>query len=48
MLIEIGSGSQGYVTWDVEIKTDVERVDLVFKVEGGGFADSLQTNFGIS
>jgi len=45
-LIEIKSGSQEYITWAVEIKKDIERVDLVFSVEGGGFTDSSKPTLG--
>jgi uncharacterized protein YfaS (alpha-2-macroglobulin family) len=44
--IEIQPQSQAYVTWEVEIAQEVDRVDLLFAVEGGGYSDATRPTMG--
>ncbi|MCI0396839.1 MAG: Ig-like domain-containing protein [Chloroflexi bacterium] len=37
--VTIPANGEAFVTWDATI-TDLERVDLIFQVEGGGYADA--------
>ena len=38
--VQIPDGQQAYVTWDVVVNAEAERVDLIFGVEGGGYTDA--------
>ncbi len=38
--MEIPAGQQAFVTWDVLVDADAERVDLIFNAEGGGYSDA--------
>ena len=38
--VEIEGGKQAYVTWQARVQTHVDRVDLVFSAEGGGYTDA--------
>ena len=38
--VEISAHQQAVVYWDGSVNTDVERVDLVFSVQGGEFSDA--------
>ena len=38
--VEIPAGQQVFVTWDVLVDSDAERVDLIFSAEGGDYSDA--------
>jgi hypothetical protein len=38
--VEVPAGRQAYVSWDVTVNSDAERVDLIFSAEGGGYRDA--------
>jgi len=38
--VQIPDGQQAYVTWDVMVDADAERVDLIFGAQGGGYSDA--------
>jgi hypothetical protein len=38
--IEVAAGTQAYVTWQVTVNPDAQRVDLVFSAQGGEFKDA--------
>ncbi len=44
--LTLPAGSQTFVTWDVEVLPDVERVDLVFAAAGGGYSDASRPTLG--
>ncbi len=44
--VDIPAGQQAYVTWDVNIQQNAERVDLIFSAEGGGYQDASQSTMG--
>ncbi len=44
--VEIPAGRQAYVTWDVSVKLDAERVDLVFMASGGQYSDASKPPLG--
>ena len=45
-VVEIAAGAQVYITWDVVVNSDVERVDLVFTAQGGAFSDATKPTMG--
>lgn len=38
--VQVAANSQAYVSWEVEVETGVERVDLVISAQGGGLQDA--------
>lgn len=44
--VEIAAGQQALVTWKVTIPADSQRVDLVFKAEGGAYQDASRPTAG--
>jgi len=44
--VEIASGHQAYVTWDVSIDLDTARVDLIIKAVGGTYSDASKPTMG--
>jgi uncharacterized protein YfaS (alpha-2-macroglobulin family) len=38
--IQVPAGQQVFVTWNVVVEPDAERIDMVFHVEGGGYEDA--------
>ncbi len=44
--VELAAGNQTYVTWEVIILPEVERVDLVFAAEGGPYSDASRPTVG--
>lgn len=44
--LKIKNGAQAFVTWDVHIPDDSQRVDLIFSVSGGGFSDASRPTIG--
>jgi uncharacterized protein YfaS (alpha-2-macroglobulin family) len=45
--IEIPARRQAYVTWNVAVPLDSERVDVVFAAEGGGYSDASAPTIGV-
>ena len=44
--VEIKAGSQAYVSWDVRVDPDVDRVDLIFLASGGRYTDASKPTMG--
>ncbi len=44
--VEIAAKSQAYLTWDVNVKTDVQRVDLTAQAVSGPYTDSSKPPLG--
>ncbi|HNT24855.1 MAG TPA: Ig-like domain-containing protein [Anaerolineales bacterium] len=44
--IEVAAGQQAYVTWNVTVLEDVERVDLVFSASAGQYNDASRPTLG--
>jgi len=44
--LEIPAGRQAYVTWNVVVHADAERVDLIMTAAGGGYADATRPTMG--
>ncbi len=44
--VEIPAGQQVYVTWNVVVRMDAERVDLVMSAAGGGYSDATRPTMG--
>jgi hypothetical protein len=44
--IIIAAGRQAYVTWDVEVSADAQRVDLVFSASSGTYQDASRPTLG--
>ena len=44
--VEIPPGKQVYVSWNIMVLEDAERVDLVFSAEGGGYQDASRPTLG--
>ena len=44
--VEISTGSQAVVAWEVAVLPDVERVDLVFMAQGGSYSDASRPTLG--
>ncbi len=44
--VEIPAGQQAYVAWEASVDMLAERVDLVFRAEGGGFEDASRPTVG--
>ena len=44
--VEIPAGQQVYVSWDIQVLEDAERVDLVFSAQGGGYQDASRPTLG--
>jgi len=44
--VTIPAGQQAYVTWQISVMPDVERVDLVFSAQGGGYSDASKPTLG--
>lgn len=45
--IDIPAKSQAYVTWEVTIGPDAERVDLVFSAQAGEYSDASRPTLGV-
>lgn len=45
-VVDVPARSQAYVTWDVEVKADATRVDLLASAVGGGYEDSTRPTLG--
>lgn len=44
--VEIPARRQAYVTWNVSVKMDATRVDMVFSASGGGYSDASRPPLG--
>ena len=44
--VEVEAKSQGYVTWDLNVNTDAQRVDLTAQAVSGTFTDSSKPELG--
>ncbi len=44
--ISLKDGTQGYVTWRVQVSPDADRVDMVFSAAGGAFSDASRPPLG--
>jgi uncharacterized protein YfaS (alpha-2-macroglobulin family) len=44
--LEIPAGRQEYVTWEVSVLPQVDRVDLIFSATGGGYSDATRPTMG--
>jgi hypothetical protein len=44
--VTVGAGQQEYVTWDVKVKSDVERVDFTVKAVSGKYEDQAKPAIG--
>jgi uncharacterized protein YfaS (alpha-2-macroglobulin family) len=44
--IEVPAGAQAYVTWDTVVDASAQRVDLVFRAQGGEFEDASRPTMG--
>jgi uncharacterized protein YfaS (alpha-2-macroglobulin family) len=44
--VTIESGKQALVTWKVQVPEDAQRVDLVFRADGGGYQDASRPTLG--
>lgn len=42
----IPAGQQVYVAWEISVPPESERVDLIFSVQGGGYADASRPTLG--
>ncbi|MBI3174596.1 MAG: Ig-like domain-containing protein [Chloroflexi bacterium] len=45
-VVDVPARGQVYVTWDVEVKPDSTRVDLLASASGGGYEDRTQPTLG--
>jgi alpha-2-macroglobulin len=45
-VVEIAAGAQAYITWDVTVNSEIERVDLVFLAQGGAYSDATKPTMG--
>ncbi len=44
--ISLANGKQAYVTWNVTVPSDSQRVDLVFSAKGGSYQDASRPTLG--
>ncbi|MGE5249465.1 MAG: Ig-like domain-containing protein, partial [Bacteroidota bacterium] len=44
--LEVGAGQQAYVTWDLVVKPDASRVDLLAQASAGKYQDSTRPTLG--
>ena len=44
--VTIPAGRQAYVSWEVQVKSDVERVDLIFSASAGQYFDASRPTMG--